>query len=231
MECKRAIRVLSEYLDDCLSWQEAQSLDQHLRACAHCAHEFHQIKAMRQVMRSLKRVEPPQDLGLRMKILASKQNGWLAAEKVISRMDDFLRPIAIPALSGVVLTFFFFVILLSIFFTGVNLNASDKDIPLGLVTEPRPRLIYMSQFVQLENFRSVKEPITVETDVRNDGTVRDYRVLKGPQDPATIRSLNQFLLFEAKIDPATVFGRRTEGKIIFSLSFFPTSNNTIDVQG
>jgi hypothetical protein len=231
MECANVLRWLQDYVDDSLSWKEAERIDQHLGVCAQCAEELRQFKSLQQLMRSLDRKEPPGDLDLRMKILASKEPGRSFPFSVFARLEDILRPIAIPALSGVVLTFLFFVPLLGFFFTGVNLNASDKDIPSGLFTEPRPQLVYLSQFVNLENFRAVKEPITLEVEVNQDGSVRDYKILKGPNDPATVKSLNEFLYFELKIDPATLFGRPTEGRVVFSLSFFPTSNEKIDVIG
>jgi hypothetical protein len=231
MECRKVFKLLHAYLDDSLSWQEADFVDQHLKVCSECADEHHELEALRQVLSSLKRWEPPQDLGLKMKIEASKQDYALALEKVFSKLEDFLRPIAIPAFSGVALTFLFFLVLLSTFLPGANLNASDKDIPLSLFTEPKAKSLYRSQFVQLENFKSVQEPITVEADVGNNGRVVDYKILNGPQDRATVRSLNQFFFFEAYIDPATLFGRPISGKIILTLSFYPTSDNKIDVIG
>jgi hypothetical protein len=231
MECRRAIKLLHEYVDDSLGWGEAEKIDQHLRVCPHCAQELHQLTSLHRLVRSLSRRKPPRDLDLRMKILASKQSTGIFPVKAFARLRDFVRPIAIPAVSGVALTFLFFVPLLSIFFTGANLNASDKDIPSGIFTEPRPQRVYLSQFVQLDNFRSVKEPIELEVEVSQDGTVRDYSILKGPNDPATVKSLNEFLYFEVKIPPATLFGRPTEGKIVLSLIFFPTANEKIDVIG
>jgi hypothetical protein len=232
MECKKVLRQLDEYIDDGLGWQEVEFIDQHIRSCSSCSDELKQLQSFRRLMKSLARLEPPQNLSLQMRIRASKQQ-WFKAlpQKLYVQLKDSVEPIAIPAVSGVVLTFLFFVPLLGIFFTGVNLKASDKDIPSGLFTEPRPQTVYLSQFVKLENFHSVREAITLEVDVAQDGSVRHYSILKGPSDVATVRSLDQFLYFEVKIDPATLFGRPTEGRVVLSLSFFPTSNEKIDVLG
>ena len=231
MECKRVLKLLNEYVDDSLSWREADSLEKHMGFCSGCARELQELRSLQQVIRSLGRREAPEGLDLRMKIQASKQtDAWIPAG-AIDRLKDSLQPIAIPAVSGVVLTCLFFILLLGIFFTGANLNASGTDIPSGFFTEPRPQLLYCSQLVQWENFQKVKEPITLEAEVSQDGTVRNYTVLKGPNDPATMRSLDQFLYFEVRIDPATLFGRPTPGKVVISLSFYPTINEKIDVVG
>jgi len=231
MECKRTFKLLNAYVDDMISWQESALVDEHVQVCSQCANELHQLKSLRQLMRSIKRQEPPQDLALRTQIRASKQDLHLVFERAFAKVEDFLRPIAIPAFSGVALTVVFFIILLSTLFTGANLNASDRDIPLGLFTEPRARSLYMSQFLQLGNLVSVREPITVETYVGTDGRIIDYKILSGPRDRATVRSLDEFFFFEVSFDPATSFGRPTHGKIVLSLVFFPTSNNEIDVMG
>jgi len=231
MECNQALKLLNSYVDDMLSWQEVASVDEHLHLCSQCSYELHQLKTLRQLMRSMRRQEPPTDLALRTQIRASKQDIRLVFERVFAKVEDFLRPIAIPAFSGVALTAVFFMILLSTLFTGTNLSASDRDIPLGLFTEPRARSLYMSQFVQLGNLVSLREPITVETYVGTDGRIIDYKILSGPRDRATVRSLNEFFFFEVSFDPATSFGRPTHGKIVLSLVFFPTSNNEIDVMG
>jgi Putative zinc-finger len=231
MECAQVLKMLNEYVEDSLAWREAEGVEKHLDSCAGCARELHDLKSLQSAMRSLGRREAPEGLDLRLKIMASKQTAaWMPA-RALNRLRDSLESFAIPAVSGVVLTCLFFIPLLGIFFTGVNLNAIGTDIPSGLFTEPRPQLLYPSQFVQWENFQKVKEPITLEAEVSQDGTVRNYTVLKGPSDPATKKSLDQFLYFEVRIDPATLFGRPTPGKVVLSLSFYPTINEKIDVVG
>jgi putative zinc finger protein len=231
MKCKKVILLFDDWIDGALAWNEGTAIEEHVKSCAACSHQIQELKAMRHLLRTLRPSVPPGDFELNLKILASKQGHEFPLERTMQRLRDILYPVAIPAVSGVVLTVFSFVLLLSIFFTGFTLDASIKDVPLGIMTDPRPRLVYMSQFVQLENVQSLTEPITIESTVSNEGRILDYRILKGPKDPETRRSLDQFLFFEARVDPATSFGRPTSGKLIFSLIFFPTANETIDVKG
>ncbi len=231
MKCKKVIGRFDDLVDGLLSWKEGQAIEEHLQVCSACSHQIQELRALRHLLRTLKPSRPPRDFELNLKILASKQGHDFRVARALQRVRDVLYPIAIPAVSGVVLTALSFVLLLSIFFTGVNLDASIKDTSLGIMTDPQPRLVYMSQFVQLDHFESVKEPITVEAKISSEGRVLDYRILKGPGDTETRRSLDQFLFFEARVDPATSFGRPTSGKLIFSLVFFPTANDRIDVKG
>lgn len=235
MDCRATRELLNDYLDDFLSWQETAAMERHFEVCSDCAQQYREMATLRKLMRSLPRVEPPGDLTLRVKIEASKLNRPPLVERVFNSLSSALRPIAIPAFTGVVLTFLFFVVLLSTFLPGASVNASDRDIPLSLFTEPRANPFYISRFVQLENFKSVKEPITVETQVGKDGRIVDYKILSGPKDLAndlaTIRSLNELFFFELYLEPATLFGRPTSGKVVLTLIFCPISNDRIDVVG
>jgi Putative zinc-finger len=222
--------LLNDYLDDVLSWREAASLERHFEICRDCAQAYQEMATLKKLVRSLSRLDPPEDLALRVKIKVSKLNQPSIIERILSRLDSALRPIAIPAFSGVVLTFLFFVVLWSTFLPGASVIASDKDIPLNLFTEPRANPLYMSRLLQLEHFKSVTEPIPVEIQVGHDGRVVDYKILSGPQDLATIRNLNQFLYFELILSPATLFGRPTSGKLVLNLTFYPTTNDRIDVR-
>jgi hypothetical protein len=60
--------------------------------------------------------------------------------------------------------------------------------------------------------------------VDSSGRVVEYNILDGPRDRETIRSLDQFFFFELPFDPATSFGRPTNGRIVLSF-------NKIDVMG
>ena len=235
MDCRRSRKLLSSHLDDGLSWRERAEVECHLERCPSCAQLHREIVTVRELMQSLRRMEPPRDLALRVKIGASKLDRPPFAEQVFSNLSAALRPIAIPAFSGVVLTFLFFVVLMGTFLPGASVSASDRDIPLSLFTEPRASSFYMSRFVQLGNLKSLKEPITVETQVANDGRIVDYKILSGPKglatDLATIRSLNELFFFELYLEPATLFGRPTSGKVVLTLIFCPTANDRIDVIG
>ncbi len=71
----------------------------------------------------------------------------------------------------------------------------------------------------------------METLVGNDGRVIDCRVLSGPQDKQSLKFLDQFLYFGVYMAPATFLDRPTVGTVVMILSFYPTTNDRIDVSG
>ncbi|MEW5975723.1 MAG: anti-sigma factor [Acidobacteriota bacterium] len=225
MDCRKSQKLLNAYLDDCLTWREGNAVSEHLDACPRCQLEYRRLRAVSQTLRSLRPLEIPADLTLRIRIAASKEQcREFPLTRLAHRFGEFIRPVAIPAFSGVVLTCLFFVAVLASLLSGAKVNASDNDVPLGLSTPPRAKSLWMSHLVQGDNFKSIKKPITVETFVDSRGGVLAYRIIDGPHDAETRRTLDQFFYFQLSFDAATKFGRPTSGKIVLSFS-------EIDVMG
>jgi hypothetical protein len=216
MNCRKTRKMLNAYLDDSLLWMEAEAVESHLGQCHACVSEYRQLLALKQVLRSLNRREPPSELALQLRIEISKLQSGLTLARACARMKDFLRPVLLPAFSGVVLTFFLFLVPFNSFFPGSRLSASGRDIPIGLFTDPRPDPAFVRQFMEINNINNVEKPFTVETYIGMDGRVISYTIIDGPRDQETIRKLDQFLLFQGLFEPATYFGKPTTGKFLWS---------------
>jgi hypothetical protein len=224
MNCNKAIKLLNAYLDDSLPWMDAESLEKHLGQCAACLTEYRQLTELKQLLRSMEHQKPPSELALQLRIAVSKRHPNLAFARTYFKITDLLRPLLLPAFSGVVLTFLLFLVPLNSFFPGSKLSASGRDVPIGLFTDPRPDPAFVRQFLEINSFNKVDKPFTVETYVGTDGRVINYEIVDGPQDQETVRKLDQFFLFQILFDPATSFGRPTTGKFLWSF-------NKIDVVG
>lgn len=86
--------------------------------------------------------------------------------------------------------------------------AITDDVPLHLST--KPRLKSMAPF----SFKTAEPGLFVEIDVDERGHIVDFRVLKGPHDPALIATLRNLLLF-TRFTPATSFGIPRHGTVVF----------------
>jgi hypothetical protein len=224
MNCRKTLRNLNTYLDDTLPWLDSEGVEEHLSQCSSCHQEYRRLLRLGQILRTLERRESPADFPLRLAILISKEKQNYLWARIQARLDNLLRPVLLPALSGVILTFFLFLVPFNSFFPGSKLSANGRDIPVGIFTDPRPDPAAVRQFLEMSNFKTVEKPFTVETLIGVNGRVIDYKIIDGPQDRETIRKLDQFLLFQIVFDPATTFGRPTTGTFLWSF-------NTIDVVG
>ena len=231
MTCKTALRAIRSYLDDGLTGQETIEMDRHLADCAPCRRALDEFRALQRMMRNLDRQPPPADLEFRIRVAASIRGEKEPLRRLVKRLGDLTSPLAVPAFSGVFLTCLTFIVLLSTLFSGASLGSGDPDSALGLFTEPRARSLTMMPVVFGADLPFVTQPVTVKTLVGEDGRVIDYTVLSGPRDERSLQFLDRFLYFGVNIDPATFLGRPTVGTFVMTLSFYPTTQDRIDVRG
>ena len=231
MTCKMALRGIQSYLDDGLCGQETIELDRHLENCASCRRALDEFQALQRMMGKLDRRPPPPDLELRIRVAASLHGERISLKRLVNELGDLMNPLAVPAFSGVFLTCLTFIVLLSTLFSGASLGSGDPDSALGRFTEPRARSLTMMPVVFGADLPFVTQPVTVKTLVGENGRVIDYTVLSGPQDERSLEFLDRFLYFGVNMDPATFLGRPTVGTFVMTLSFYPTTQDRIDVRG
>ena len=231
MTCKMALRGIQSYLDDGLCGQETIELDRHLENCASCRRALDEFQALQRMMGKLDRRPPPPGLELRIRVAASLHGERISLKRLVNELGDLMNPLAVPAFSGVFLTCLTFIVLLSTLFSGASLGSGDPDSALGRFTEPRARSLAMMPVVFGADLPFVTQPVTVKTLVGENGRVIDYTVLSGPQDERSLEFLDRFLYFGVNMDPATFLGRPTVGTFVMILSFYPTTQDRIDVRG
>ncbi len=231
MTCRMTLRAIQSYLDDGLFGRQRFEMDRHLEDCASCRRALDEFRALRQVMGTLDRQPPPPDLELRIRVAASIHGERMSLKQRLNRLGNLMNPLAVPAFSGVFLTCLTFIVLLSTLFSGASLGSGDPDSALGLFTEPRARSLTMMPVVFGADLPFVTQPVTVKTLVGEDGRVIDYTVLSGPRDERSLAFLDRFLYFGVNMDPATFLGRPTVGTFVMTLSFYPTTQDRIDVRG
>lgn len=231
MTCTKTLGLIHGYLDDGLSGRERNEVGRHLEACASCRRELDEFRALQQMMRNLDRQPPPPDLELRIRVAVAIRGEKEPLRRLVNRLGDLMSPLAVPAFSGVFLTVLTFIVLLSALFSGANPGAGDPDSALGLFTEPRARSLTMMPVVFGGDLPFVTQPVTVKTLVGEDGRVIDYTVLSGPRDERSLEFLDRFLYFGVNMDPATFLGRPTLGSFVMTLSFYPTTQDRIEVPG
>ena len=116
MNCRKTLRNLNTYLDDTLPWLDSEGVEEHLSQCNGCRQEYRRLLRLGQILRSLERRESPADLPLRLAIFISKEKQNYLWARIQARLDNLLRPVLLPALSGVILTFFLFLVPFNSFF-------------------------------------------------------------------------------------------------------------------
>lgn len=206
---------MSPFIDSMATPEEVDRLEAHVLACGPCQRQLQSFISVRNLLARVERPAPPEDLALRARVRLSRERNRNYLGRLETRLSNFFKPIAIPAVLGVSFTALFFGVLLASLISNPSVMANDRvdDVPISLMKPVRTTDPTMIRFAV--NGSNWEEPLTIETFVGEDGRVIDYRILAGPNSPEVDRWLRELLHF-AEFTPATVFGRPVGSRIILS---------------
>jgi len=205
--CVEIRNHFSDYLDGFCEPQARKSIRFHLDYCGSCRRELEEWESMRADLRGMPRRQVPRELALRLRVAVSQglHGNWLQRLRVW--MDNALQPVLLPASGGVLAAVVFFCLIMG---SVVVPATTTPDVPLAFVTPPRVR--ELPPF----DFNTGDAPVVVVTRIDAGGRAMGYRVLSGGTSPELIHQLDRVIYF-SNFQPATWFGRPTDGQVVLSL--------------
>lgn len=228
MSCGKYGEALAGYIDATLPEHDAHvdrgRLTAHLDECADCRQELERYRNLQQLMSRAPRAQAPENLATEIRVALAQAREQAAgpgfAQRVRDRadliIDNVLRPLAIPAMGGLVAALMVFALVLPVYSRVAPLN-SAPDEALPALFEPAKLEVLAAFPVTLSD--SPNEPLLlVQAEVGVDGSVVDYKILSGPTDASTRRQLDQLLMF-SRFRPSRSFGRPIAGgRVVMSFS-------------
>ena len=213
IKCSKARKLMSSYIDCMAEPQESQSLELHLDTCEPCQRQLHSYISLRSMMASVEPVRPPEDLGLDTRVRLSHARSGGLFDRIEALVVNVLKPVVIPALSGIALT----VLSFSVLFGNIAMNLQAQDLNSSLITMEEPvRITDQTMLSAPGNSGSDWiEPLSVKADVDDVGRVYDIRIISGSQTPA-VRQWVRNLLYTAQFTPATRLGKRINSSTILT---------------
>lgn len=218
--CESVQARFSEYLDGRLNGREMQQIAAHLDECRECSHEWDSLRYIQRSLGTLGPVPEPKDLLLRIRVAVSQERArsrqsifstWGLAWK--NTVGPFLLQASAGFASAVLLLGT--VIVLVTMFTQPEAVQATTDEPLGNPTAPR--LMSLSSGVSNTDIGTLSGPVVVEAYVNDEGEVYDFRIVSGPDDPATRLQVENLLLFSF-FEPARFFGQPVRGLAVISFA-------------
>lgn len=228
MSCGKYGESLAGYIDATLPEGSAHpdraAVTAHLDHCSDCRQELERYRNLQQLMSRVPRAEVPKDLATEIRVTLAKAREEQAGPSFAKRMrdradliiDNVLRPLAIPAMGGLVAALMVFALVLPVY-SRVHPLSSAADEALPGLFEPAKLEVLANFPVTLSD--SASEPLLlVQAEVGVDGSVIDYKILSGPTDASTRRQLDQLLMF-SRFRPSRSFGRPIAGgRVVMSFS-------------
>jgi hypothetical protein len=217
MKCADANRLFSPYLDGAVTGTEMLALRGHLDACTGCAREYSLLRGTQQLLMSVRRVQEPADLGLKLRLAISREaartrqpryEGWRV------RLENTLNAFMVPATAGLVCAVLIFGLVAAILAIPGQLQANNEDVPLVLNTGPE-----LQQSVFGTNLSSINaDSLVIEAYVDKNGRVEDYKILSDPKDSQELLPQVKRMLIFTTFRPAMSMGRPIASRAVLSFS-------------
>jgi putative zinc finger protein len=223
-ECTHAQELLSSYIDSMTSSDETLRLEAHLAQCTTCPDHLQSLISLRNMLAQIEPAAPPEDLVLETRVKLSHARNHNYLDWFDDRLQNVLKPLAMPALFGVSLTMLFFGVLFGNIVSTSTVLAQDfaHQLPAAEAESNSHPQWNNSSVVELaSNNNRLEEPLMLGLDISEDGRVMDYNILSGRRSPAVDRWIKEVLSL-ARFTPATAFGKPVVSTIILT---------SIDVRG
>lgn len=221
MKCQIVDRGVSAYLDGMLPEQERREVASHLAACPECRLRARQLAQVRSHVRALPTPEAPPRLATDLRVLASREalrrrrhaslhslvQHWL--EGAVLRINNLMRPLALPFAGGLASAVFLFSMLMPNF--PVLAIGDGDDVPTMLSTE--------ATLKSSLSFAVLDDDVVVDVLIDESGRVIDYAIPAGQSwasDVRLRRSIENTLLC-TRFTPATMFGQPATGRTRITL--------------
>lgn len=213
ISCQAALELMSPFIDSMVAVEEAQYLRSHVSDCVPCRRQLQSFVSLRNVIGCAEAVPVPEDLQLETRVRLSHERRNNTRERLQTRLNNLLRPVAMPAVMGITLTILGFAVLFGSLTSPRSVIAEDgKSNPLiGVYQPPKttdPTLRHLGATVSTET-------LSVQTEVNNHGRIDDYSIIAGTRSPDVDRWLQELVLL-SQFRPATFWGMPVRSRVIFS---------------
>lgn len=230
VSCGFVLDRMAAYVDEVLEAGEALAIRRHAEDCAVCRGRISEHRRTVSSLKGLGRLLAPPPLQTGLRVTASRERlrqarfrsagaffRWVRDECAL-RLDNFMKPLAIPAAGGLTAATLVFSMIVSSYPVG-DRTLDANDVPTPVYTA--------AVFKGMVPFDFTRRDVIVDLVIDPQGRVLDCRIAggEGAGDPEVRRSIENILLF-TEFQPATAFGQRVAGRVRIS---FQTGR--IDVRG
>ena len=217
LQCPKAKRLFSPYLDGAVTGTEMLALQDHLLNCGACHHEYQALRRTQQMLASVGRPKVPADLGLRLRLAISREAEPAKRarfEGLRVRMENALQAFMVPATAGFLSALIIFGIAMVYFVAPSTLRAGN-DVPLVMVNTA-PELQQSAFGMTLDTIEA--DSLVIEAYVDANGRVQDYRILSDTEKSKEVLPQVKRMLIFTTFRPALSMGRPTASRAVLSFS-------------
>ena len=216
IECPQAKQLFSPYLDGAVTGTEMLALQGHLSACASCRRQYESLRKTQQLLTSVARPKIPTDLGLKLRLAASREAASAKRaqfEGLMVRIENAVESFMVPATAGFLSALLIFGVAM-VYFVAPSTLRADNDVPLVMVNTALQ--LQPSAFGLMDSIDD--DSLVIEAYVDANGRVEDYRILSDSGNSKEVMPEVKRMLIFTTFRPALSMGRPTPSKAVLSFS-------------
>jgi len=210
ISCEAALELMSPFIDSMVSVGEADSLRSHLSNCKSCKRQLQSFVSLRNVMAGAELRPVPEDLQLEPRVRLSHARQRNTRDRWQTHFDNILRPFAMPAVVGIILTLLGFGILLGGLTAPRQVIASEEA---GFYQPPSTPDSTLRRLGGVSP--DLDNALSVQSEVNTVGKIDEISIIAGERSPGVDRWLQELVLF-SQFKPATHWGLPVRSRIILS---------------
>jgi len=217
VQCARAKRLFSPYLDGAVTGTEMLALQDHLSECVACNREYQALRRTQQLLASVGRPKVPADLNLKLRLAISRETAQARRgrfEGLMLRLENAFHAFMVPATAGFLSALIIFGIAM-VYFVAPSTLRADNDVPLVLVNTA-PELQQSAFGMTLDTIEA--DSLVIEAYVDANGRVQDYRILSDTEKSKEVLPQVKRMLIFTTFRPALSMGRPTASRAVLSFS-------------
>ncbi len=217
LQCPRAKRLFSPYLDGAVTGTEMLALQDHLSECAACNEQYQALRRTQQLLAGMGRPKAPADLGLKLRLAISREAAQARRprfEGLRVRLENTLDAFMVPATAGFLSALIIFGIAM-VYFVAPSTLRADNDVPLVMVNTA-PQLQQSAFGMTLDTIDA--DSLVIEAYVDANGRVQDYRILSDTEASKEVLPQVKRMLIFTTFRPALSMGRPTSSRAVLSFS-------------
>ena len=217
LQCPRAKRWFSSYLDGAMTGTQMLALQAHLSDCEACNHEYQSLRRTQQLLMSVGRAQLPADLGLKLRLAISREAAQARRppfDGLRVRLENAFHAFMVPATAGFLSALIIFGIAMVYFVAPSSLQAG-ADVPLVMVNTA-PELQQSAFGMTLDTIDA--DSLVIEAYVDANGRVQDYRILSNTEESKEVLPQVKRMLIFTTFRPALSMGRPTPSRAVLSFS-------------
>jgi len=216
LQCPKAKRMLSPYLDGAITGAEMIALERHLSQCGGCGRHYQALRETQGLLAKVARPKVPADLGLKLRLAISREAAQARHpfQGILVRLDNALKATLVPATAGFLSALIIFGIAMAYFVAPSTLQANN-DVPLVMVNTA-PQLQQSAFGMTLDTINA--DSLVIEAYVDANGRVQDYRILSDTEESKQVLPEVKRMLIFTTFRPALSMGRPTPSRAVLSFS-------------